>query len=466
MNGKTAAPGGAGSQFNPSTAFRRWMLLLASLNGAVGIKRLVESLLQPEIYHKDFISPYLMARAILSGVNPYLPLNDLAAIFIPQANCDHFAHPTPHPPLVGLLGIPLGLLSYERAAIVWFGLELAFVGISIALLARWWGGRLGMGSFALLFLIAMGWVPLVEDLWLGQLTTLLFMLLLLSWQALREGREGLGGALLGAIFALKLTAWPLLLFFAIRLRWRAVFAAGGMILLIHGLAAAILGVDSIRDYYLHVGPRVAAIYRGHDTNYSAWTLGVRLFEGFGNNFRVSPLLASPLLAKLATPLAPAALLLAGLWAAHRAKSFDTAFGLLVGVGILVSPIAWTHYLTVSPIPAAILLRRMLEAEAPKGRVYLMFGLIAALSIAGAGYSTFARQFGSPVDSGALPLVPFAAGMLTMIPLAALIGMLVLLWRSDAAVDPVRIAAGGRAEREGRAPARARRKEPAKECVSN
>ncbi|MDX2032294.1 MAG: glycosyltransferase family 87 protein [Blastocatellia bacterium] len=441
-------PRTADARFNPSPTFRRLILLLASLNGLVGIRRIVESLFRPEIYNKDFMSPYLMARAILGGVNPYLPLNDLAAIFVPQANLDHFAHPTPHPPLVGLLGLPFGWVGYERGAQIWFGLELVFVGISIALLARWWGARLGPGLFALSFLIAVGWVPLVEDLWFGQLTTLLFLLLLLSWQALREERDGLGGALLGAIFAIKLTAWPLLLLLALRFRWRAVLAAAGVVLAAHGLAAAVLGTDCIRAYYLEVGPQVAAIYRGHDTNFSAWTLGLRLFEGFGNNFRVLPLFAAPMLAKLATPIFPAVLLLAGLWAAVRARSFDTAFGLLVGVGILVSPIAWTHYLMTSLIPAAILLRRLLENGASKGRVHLMFGLMAAFTIAGAGYSTVAQRLGGDAAPGELPLVSFAAGLLTLIPMAALIGLLVLLWRSDAEWHPSRAGEAGSAGRAG------------------
>ena len=77
------------------------------------------------------------------------------------------------------------------------------------------------------------------------------------------------------------------------------------------LAAAVLGIEVVRDYYLEVGPQVAALYRGHDTNYSLTTLGTRLFEGFGNNFRVAPLYASPALARLATLLSFLPLMLVG-----------------------------------------------------------------------------------------------------------------------------------------------------------
>ena len=61
-----------------SPGFKRLLLLLAALNGLVGIKRIIESFLAPDIYRKDFVSGYLMAKAMLNGVNPYLPLPELA----------------------------------------------------------------------------------------------------------------------------------------------------------------------------------------------------------------------------------------------------------------------------------------------------------------------------------------------------------------------------------------------------
>ncbi len=50
-----------------SPGFKRLLWLLASLHLLVGIKRLAESFVTPTIYQKDFISPYLMAKAILHG---------------------------------------------------------------------------------------------------------------------------------------------------------------------------------------------------------------------------------------------------------------------------------------------------------------------------------------------------------------------------------------------------------------
>ena len=425
-----------------SPGFRRLLFALIALNGLVGGKRIVESFFGLEIYKKDFIQEYLMGKAILSGVSPYLSVVELAARWLPEAGYDRLRHPTPHPPLVGLLGVPFALLEYRAATVVWLGIELLCVGVSIALLARWWGRPLGVRGTALILLGLLGWVPLVEGLWFGQLTTLLFLLLLLAWGALRREADGLGGALLGLIFAIKLAAWPMLLFLALRRRWRAAAAAGVVIALTHGLAAAVLGIEVVRDYYLEVGPQVAALYRGHDTNYSLTTLGTRLFEGFGNNFRVAPLYASPALARLATLLVSGAALSAGMWAALRARSFDTAFGLLVGLGVLLSPIAWTHYLLVILLPAAILLRRMLTEGASKRRWRALFAMMLAISIAGAGYSSLAQRFAVDGGPGELPVAPFVAGMATLFPLFGLLGVLALLWRSEASL-PV----PGRAEAE-------------------
>lgn len=53
------------------------------------------------VYDKDFIQPYLMARAILTGANPYTPLPDLTQTYlgIPQQHL--LPHPTPHSPFGG-----------------------------------------------------------------------------------------------------------------------------------------------------------------------------------------------------------------------------------------------------------------------------------------------------------------------------------------------------------------------------
>lgn len=420
-----------------SPSFQRLVLVIVALNGLAGSKRVVESFLPPQLHRKDFMSPYLMAKAILTGVDPYLPLPDLAAKLIHIAGDNPFAgpaphlnHPTPHTPFMGLVNLPFALLGYETAAALWLIVELACLAASLCLLMRWWGRPVRMRSAAVLFVAVLGWVPIVEDLWFGQVTLCLLLLLIGAWLALRDGKDALGGALLGGLIALKLVAWPVVLFLALGRRWAAVVSAATVAIAANLAAAAVIGIDGVKTYYLKVGPALAAFYGSHDTNFSAWTFGRRLFAGFGNNFLASPLLASESLAAAFTILTPVTVLLFGLWVASKSKSFDTAFGWLTGVGIFVSPIAWTHYLILASIPMAILARRLGAVGWPRRMTCQAFCFLAPLSLAQAAYSSAIALLAADASPAGLPAVPFAVGFLTLIPAAALAGILWLLWRLD------------------------------------
>lgn len=371
-----------------------------------------------------------MAQAILSGINPYLPLPELANCWMSYANYSQLRHPTPHPPVVGFLGLPFTFLSYEQASLAWLCFELVCLLLSLVLLFRWWEKPIKARWLALSFILALGWIPIIEDLWYGQLTSSLLLLLLGAWLALRVEKDALGGALLGGLIALKLTAWPIIIFLALRRRWRGVGAALGVAIAANLLAMAGLGFTVVKDYYLKVGPAVAAFYRLHDTNYSTWTIGSRLFADFGYNVSISSLWSSVLLTELCTYLLPIVVLLGGLWIATKAQEFDTAFGLLVGVGILVSPIAWTHYMMLAVVPIMVVARRLWARGCPKQPTYLAFCLCLLLSIPGLAYTRVVIWFTNQPTSRGIPIAPFAAGFLTLAPTAALSILLWSLWRTD------------------------------------
>lgn len=418
-----------------SPGLKRLLVLFAIINGLIGIKRSVDSLLPPQLYKKDFVQEYLLAKATLSGVNPYLPMPELAGMFLSGANYSELQHPTPHPPGVGLLCLPLAALDYEIAAVLWFFFELACLLASVLLLLRWWGEPVRVGVALALYGLALGWAPVAQDLWFGQLNACLLLLLLLAWLSLRAGKDALGSALLGGMIALKLMAWPVVIFLALRRRWRGVVAAGATTLAAHLVAATMIGSDYVRDYYLKIGPLLASIYRQHDSNFSVWTWGERLFAGGGENFWAPPLWSSAPLAQAFTFLAPIAVLSAALLLAFKARSFDTSFGLLVCAGILVSPIAWTHYLMLASIPIVVVACRLWTIGLPRRIAYPALGLLFALSLTQSSFAIAACSFANDATPDGLPIVPFAAGLITLIPAVALTGLILALWRSDYMKSP-------------------------------
>jgi hypothetical protein len=267
-------------------------------------------------------------------------------------------------------------------------------------------------------------------LWWAQLNLCLLVLFLLAWRALRQGKDELGGALLGSLLLLKLAGWPIVLWLALQRRWRTVWLAGLVWVAAHLLAIGLHGLGMVLDYYIKVGPHVNAIYRVRELNYSVWTIGQRLFTESGHYIVWSPLWNSQLLANTLTVLAPVVVLMLALRAALRVKHFDTAFAFLMGIGVVLNPIVWLHYLLLALPTLALLLRRLQVLHWPRQITCAVISLIIALSLPETLYLNLARLFAVGTSATGQDIVPALPALLTMIPLAALCLLLWLLVRLD------------------------------------
>src|SRR5574341_155745 len=261
---------------------RSYFLILAAVVGIHNFHLSLQSLLAPHVFKKDFVQEYLMVKAVLSGLNPYLPLPNLASRFIGPLPGLVFMHPTPHPPPVTLLCLPMGWLSYNQAAIVWFLFELSCISLSVILLLRWSGVRSGVALASVSAMLILVWGPFTEELLLGQLNALLLVLLIGAWLSLRSEKDFRGGLLVGGAIAIKLIAWPILVFLAVRRKWRAACAATMLPVTANLAASLLMGFDRVVRYYLDIGMAVSRLYHANEFNFSLWTIGWRVFEGTGS----------------------------------------------------------------------------------------------------------------------------------------------------------------------------------------
>lgn len=344
---------------------------------------IVSIVYSPNAYYRDFIQPYLMAKAITGGTNPYLPLDELTRTYLPEAPPSIFRHRTPHTPTAGLLSVPLALFSYRGAAGAWLLFQFGLVVLIAYLFRRELAPKapvLICGAFGALALFS---APLIAEIGAGQVNLLLLALLTFAWIALRNGKDMQSGAWIGAVLALKLFGWPLVLYLAWRRKWRAVGTTAATCALANLLACVVLGFGTIKEYYLSVGPQTLAQFRRADNNYSAHTLGRRPFEGIGcpifNRPEVAPLYPSETLATIGGVLLPLAVLVVGLALARGVRDLDLAFGLLVCTSLLVSPIAWWHYLVLLGLPLAVLAANLRTANQRRGFLVVLIGVALAAS---------------------------------------------------------------------------------------
>jgi hypothetical protein len=412
--------------------FRYLLLAIFIIGGLNTLKFSFQSLSSAYVHRKDFIQEYLLAKAALSGVNPYAPIPELAERFIGPSLNNVVVHPTPHPPPAAFFSLPFGLLPYRQAAAMWLAFELVCLFIVSAILLHWlqigrgisfWGG-----SF-LLWLILLAWPPALSELVVGQIMIPLLLLLLAAWQALRINKDFLGGIALGCAVALKLLAWPLVLFLALKRRWTAVIASLTVIVLSTLLAGCLMGSDVLWSYYFQIAPLIANIYRATTVNFSLWTVFWRLFEGTYSPVYICatapPLYYAPALAQYLFFGPALILLVVSLRLAANRQHFDVAFTIMLSASILLSPLAWVFYLTLLVLPLAVAYRYLALLDWPARYANAALALVLLLFLSSLKLIKAERQ---------IIEISFAYSLLDLLPIVAISGLILLLWRLEGSLS--------------------------------
>jgi hypothetical protein len=266
---------------------------------------------------------------------------------------------------------------------------------------------------------------------------LLLVLLTCSWLALRSNKQVAGGALLGVVMALKLIAWPILLFLALRRKWRSV--ASGIAVALSANLIALLFIDfrTVLRYYSTIGKSVFMIYNAAQYNISTWAIGWKIFNGIGTwveySFTAPPLIHSPQLAQCVSLALPLLVLVVGIILANKSDNFDTSFAILVCVSVLVTPVAWDHYLVWMAIPIVASAKRLAEQKFPKRQSYLLLAFVLLFGIPPMLLNAVQLMFMvGRVPEGQKIIVPFAVGMITSLYTVGAFAMIWLLRLLDKA----------------------------------
>jgi hypothetical protein len=407
------------------------LLLSLALNGLAGLHVGYLALFPPGSFYKDFAQEWVLAKALVMGLDPYLPLPELMERTAGPLPVENLPHPTPHPPPVAVFSLPLALLSYPQAIRAWFLIELGLLVVCALLVLTELNVKPGPIPAGVAALILLGWQPFVQDLAYGQLMIPILVLVFGAWVALRKEKWIVGGLLLGLAFSIKIMIWPVLLLLIGRKTWRASLAAAATIFLANLAAGIGMGFGRLFHYYTQVGSQVFALYRSFSGNYSTWTLGWRLFAGTGSDVLVGvqapPWIAAPAAApyvSAAVPLLILGLSLAAIW---RMKNFDRAFASLVILSILISPVAWPHYFSLLIIPLIGIARGLARSAYPARPALVFAGAGAILVIPEIFLNGVMKLFAlsAPTDGLNTP-VPVAAAALSLLPIAAVAS---LLWLS-------------------------------------
>jgi hypothetical protein len=137
----------------------------------------------------------------------------------------------------------------------------------------------------------------------------------------------------------------------------------------------------------------------------------------------TPLWQAPSLARIVTIVVP--LLIAGLAvrAARRLERFDSSFALLMAIGIVLSPVAWQHYLVMAAPALVLLVLRLRELHWPPRSTVAVASLLVAISVPYYWFRLLALRFAVGVSPAGKPIVPALPALLTLTTGVALCALL-------------------------------------------
>lgn len=313
---------------------------------------------------RDFLSIYLMACALYNNEDYTQPLNILSQKNPTIPSNTYFPHPTPHPPTMGLLLMPLAFFDYYTARMIWLFMQIAFLLCSILLISYTLRRPFRIYESILIVVIIQVWSPVVQDLFQGQLNIFLLLNLVCMGTFWNKKRSFLSGMMLGIGLLIKQIIWPIFLLFLLFKDKIAAIACAVVVLLGYGIVGMYSGSDRLIYYCTEILPLNAKLYQDSPYNCSLWILGRFFKECFHqpdpnmNSVTITPLIPLPFLASCIEWGIPLLFFLILLFYIRKFRDRDIGFSTLVCACLLVNPYVWLHYQILLIIPIFQILKEL------------------------------------------------------------------------------------------------------------
>lgn len=343
----------------------------------------------------DFSTFYDAGWAVLHGHSPYPALASMPRV------ADRLFAPYVYPPVAAYSMVPLSVLPFGAAVVVYFLLNLAAVGLALRLL--------GVSDWRC-YSIAFASAPVYAAVGLGTISPLLLLGVAAAWRY--RDRALAVGLLMAYVMTAKVFLWPLWLWLIRTRRYAAAGIAAGAALTAVFASWAAIGFGGLGEY-----PRLLARMTQLEgpRSYSLYSL-------------LRSLGAGGAAAQVVVYGVTLGALVAALLFVRGDREWLVA---ALGIALVATPILWPHYLVLLFVPVALMRRQLSHlwiamlllwpdaAGWSAGNPLKISGLLAftaAILWLGAGGHVRVRRISraklSTVVSAALLLTAIAAGSAT------------------------------------------------------
>jgi hypothetical protein len=350
---------------NAWPAVRRWVwAALALFVCWIQGPRFVQSLRPPLETGVDFFQEWASGRNYFNGCSIYTEQKSSVERYLGfpirggegQKQIQVYVDVNAHPPPAVLLTLPLALVPYPDAVLIWNLISLAALFVSLWLVQRQLQIPVAPWAIFPFLVLLLLCSPLRQQVSQGQLNLVLLLLLTGAWAAQRSGRSGWAGVLVGTAAAVKLFPGFLFLYFLLRRQGKALATGMLSLVLLSGLTAAVLGQETYASYFRDTLAKVMA-FRSSWLNASLPGLWTKLFDPATEREHVTPLWRSAALAQTGAWLScglVVLLMVPQVWRARTQAETDRAFALTMIAMLLVSPLTWDHYFLLLLAPLAVI----------------------------------------------------------------------------------------------------------------
>jgi Glycosyltransferase family 87 len=297
----------------------------------------------------DFSVFYASAAAIRRGMNPYLV--DLRQIGDPlHLEIWPLIHTTSTPTFL-LCFMPFAYIPESTGYWIWFVISMTALAAAIVLML---GGAESGLPMPLKWVVAdaiLLYSPINDHIAFAQVQILILLMLVLVMRWLASGREVAAGLMLA--LAVMLRAFPLVLalYLIVTRRWRALFAMTMGLVLIAGITVAGLGSEIVRTFIDGAALTVSHHPVSLPINVALGTFVTRLFWHLFGTVLSPGLEVARKVVVICVELAILGFSVrATLRTAGGRDASLRAYGLWVVVSVILSPIAWVHYMGLFLLP--------------------------------------------------------------------------------------------------------------------
>lgn len=364
------------------------------------------------IQRTDIYQDLLFAQAILNGVNPYLPLQELQEYIFPlhRESIPQFYslnQATPHPPTTFLFTFWMGWLEPQAAYGGWLFVEIGMLAATLFLSIQLFQIEIPLSRSLFLLLLFLSATSVQLEMLSGQFGLLTGFFLALFVYLQRNHYARCAGISLGIAISIKFLGIAFLPFLFFQGRWKTLTISLVTCVFLFLSSSLWVPLSALPRYFFVVLPESSQLFGNHPSNISLWRVPRLLYE------QMEPLLDG-ILSKGSLEQTEAVWCIGGTVALaivvgiflYRAAREQRYLSVLL-LSCVISPISWLHYLTLL-VPVMVALLREAKDKTTPLLLFVIFYLIEPLNsalLSGAGGYVSASL--SPHFYPVLPLVTIA-----------------------------------------------------------